>query len=107
MDDTERYDLVCKPAFEANGKKLDKVLELLQGNGKPGIVTRLDRLEQKANQPDTSSISGVLAYLVKNWKVAALVLILLGSWFRSGNLTTEQIQQAIEKLSETQITGQK
>lgn len=41
----EQYDDVCKDEFSLLHDKLDKMDEAIRGNGKPGIQTRLDRLE--------------------------------------------------------------
>jgi hypothetical protein len=44
-DNLERYKEVCKPAFDRIEKQLSKINESLNGNGKPGILTRLNSLE--------------------------------------------------------------
>lgn len=44
-DNLERYREVCKPAFDRIEKQLSKINESLNGNGKPGILTRLNTLE--------------------------------------------------------------
>ena len=41
----EQFEQFCKPQFEAVHVKLDKLDEAIRGNGKPGILVRLDRLE--------------------------------------------------------------
>ena len=67
MNEEERYDQVCKPAFERIDKnfgavdkhfalvaqrfksvddKLDKITEALKGNGKVGILERIRNLEK-------------------------------------------------------------
>ena len=40
----------CKDHFEGIHRKLDKLDEAVRGNGKPGILIRLDRLEQDARR---------------------------------------------------------
>lgn len=47
--DTEQYKSVCKGEFQSIHTKLDKMDEAIRGNGKPGIHTRLDRLERFQN----------------------------------------------------------
>ena len=42
----EQYETVCKDEFGQLHEKLDQMDEAIRGNGKPGIQTRLDRLEQ-------------------------------------------------------------
>ena len=42
----EQYENVCKDQFAKLHEKLDTLDEAIRGNGKPGIQTRLDRLEQ-------------------------------------------------------------
>ncbi len=44
--ETEQYKTVCKSEFQSMHGKLDKLDEAIRGNGKPGIQTRLDRLER-------------------------------------------------------------
>jgi tetrahydromethanopterin S-methyltransferase subunit G len=44
--ETEQYRTVCKAEFQAVHSKLDKLDEAIRGNGRPGIQTRLDRLER-------------------------------------------------------------
>ena len=50
MSETEQYERVCKGEFVEIGGKLDRIDAALRGNGKPGINTRLDRLEQDAKR---------------------------------------------------------
>jgi hypothetical protein len=47
--ETEQYKTVCKGEFESIHEKLDKMDEAIRGNGRPGIQTRLDRLERFQN----------------------------------------------------------
>jgi hypothetical protein len=48
MCSDNQYEKVCKDEFGSMHTKLDKMDEAIRGNGKPGIQTRLDRLEQDA-----------------------------------------------------------
>lgn len=41
-----RYEMVCKNEFGRLHSKANSIDTALRGNGGPGIVTRLDRLEQ-------------------------------------------------------------
>ena len=41
----EQYQKICRGEFAAIHAKLDHLDESIRGNGKPGIITRLDRLE--------------------------------------------------------------
>ena len=45
MCPSEQYNQVCKGEFASIHVKLDKLDEAIRGNGKPGILIRLDRLE--------------------------------------------------------------
>ena len=45
-DCSEQYDNTCKDEFAELHRKLDRIDEALRGNGRPGLQTRLDRLEQ-------------------------------------------------------------
>ena len=40
----------CQGHFESIHNKLDRLDEAIRGNGKPGINSRLDRLEQDAKR---------------------------------------------------------
>ncbi len=40
----------CQREFETINRKLDRLDEAIRGNGRPGIQTRLDRLEQNADR---------------------------------------------------------
>ncbi|OHB56836.1 MAG: hypothetical protein A2Y07_06910 [Planctomycetes bacterium GWF2_50_10] len=46
MDCGTQYENICKEEFAAIHGKLDKLDEAIRGNGKIGIMTRLDRLER-------------------------------------------------------------
>jgi len=43
--DNEKH---CQQQFEILFEKLDRIDVAIRGNGKPGIIVRLDRLEQSA-----------------------------------------------------------
>lgn len=47
MSDRDHYDECCR-RFDALFRKFELVDEAIRGNGKPGIIVRLDRLEQRA-----------------------------------------------------------
>ena len=49
MTETEQYKDICKGEFASIHGKLDKLDEAIRGNGKPGLQTRLDRLERFAH----------------------------------------------------------
>lgn len=44
--ESEQYKDICKGEFGAIHGKLDRLDEAIRGNGKPGIQTRLDRIER-------------------------------------------------------------
>jgi hypothetical protein len=48
MCGNKQYENICKDEFAGLHRKLDSLDESIRGNGKPGINTRLDRLEQAA-----------------------------------------------------------
>ena len=50
MCPSEQYETICKGEFGELHAKLDRIDEAIRGNGKPGINTRLDRLEQDAKR---------------------------------------------------------
>ena len=43
--DNEKY---CQQQFDILFEKIDRIDVAIRGNGKPGIIVRLDRLEQTA-----------------------------------------------------------
>lgn len=60
--------------FEAIHEKLDRLDEAIRGNGKPGILIRLDRLEQDAKRQSrliwlivgaviTATTSGIVGWI--------------------------------------------
>ena len=44
-DGCEHYEQVCKDEFAAIHGKLDRLDDAIRGNGRTGILVRLDRLE--------------------------------------------------------------
>ena len=50
MCPSEQYETICKGEFGELHTKLDRMDVAIRGNGKPGLNTRLDRLEQDAKR---------------------------------------------------------
>ena len=50
MCPSEQYETICKGEFSELHVKLDRMDVAIRGNGKPGLNTRLDRLEQDAKR---------------------------------------------------------
>jgi len=46
----DQFDTICKDEFSQLHAKLDRLDEAIRGNGRPGILIRLDRLEQDAKR---------------------------------------------------------
>ena len=91
------YSLHCRPAFERIEGKLEKLEHSIIGNGKPGIMTRLDRLEQKA-----LGSPGFFPFVQKNWLVL-LVLVVLGvQSLVGGKVNVEEVASEIVKLKQIQ-----
>ena len=65
-----QYENVCKDAFASLGGKLDVLDVAIRGNGKPGINTRLDRLEQDGRR------LGRLVWLIVGASVTSAVMLL-------------------------------
>ena len=42
----DQYEEICRREFKEINRKLDQMDRAVRGNGKPGILIRLDRLEQ-------------------------------------------------------------
>ena len=49
MSDCTHYEY-CQKHFEVLHEKLDRLDEAIRGNSRPGLVVRLDRLEQDAKR---------------------------------------------------------
>ena len=49
MSCASQYESVCQKEFQEIQRKLDQLDEAIRGNGRPGIQTRLDRLERFQN----------------------------------------------------------
>lgn len=65
-----QYEQVCKGAFNRLFSKLEQIDEAIRGNGKPGMLLRLDRLEQKGKllwfvggAAVTTTISAIVAWI--------------------------------------------
>ena len=71
--DTDQYDRICKNEFREIHTKLDRLDTAIRGNGKPGIQTRLDRLEnaEKTRSRLLWIIAGALVTLAvgATWKL--------------------------------------
>ena len=50
MCEPGQYENFCKDEFDKICKMLGRLDEAIRGNGKPGINTRLDRLEQSGRR---------------------------------------------------------
>jgi hypothetical protein len=66
----------CQTHWESIHRKLDRLDEAIRGNGKPGILIRLDRLEQDARRQGkllwlivgafvTAAASGIAAWIAR------------------------------------------
>ena len=49
MSDCDQFEQ-CRKQWESIHRKLDRLDEAIRGNGRPGILIRLDRLEQDARR---------------------------------------------------------
>lgn len=66
---------ICQTQFEGIHKKLDRLDEAVRGNGKPGILVRLDRLEQDARR------QGRLLWLLIGAAITVLTSLVI-TWIR-------------------------
>lgn len=60
----------CQHQLDVLFEKIDRLDESIRGNGKPGIIVRLDRLEQSAKS------QGKLIWLLIGSAVASLATVL-------------------------------
>ena len=75
-DCDNQYESICRDEFAKVHRKLDKLDEAVRGNGKPGILIRLDRLEQDAKRQAKltwlligATVAGGVSFLVR-WMVS-------------------------------------
>ena len=61
-----KNDQQCQKQFDVLFAKLDKLDQSIRGNGKPGIMVRLDRLEQ------SSRLTGRFFWLVTGALITAI-----------------------------------
>lgn len=66
---------ICQTQFKGIHKKLDRLDEAVRGNGKPGILVRLDRLEQDARR------QGRLLWLLIGAAITVLTSLVI-TWIR-------------------------
>lgn len=98
MNENERYDEICKPNFEKTDKKLDKVLYLLQGNGKPGLISRIERIEMKCQ-----TASGILGFAVKNWQMLVVVILIALNMVSAKEIDPSQIKEIAKQVKSLEI----
>jgi len=74
---SEQFEQFCKPQFDAIHVKLDKLDEAVRGNGKPGILVRLDRLESA--EMTRSRLLWIIAGSTVTLAVGAIWKLVLGA----------------------------
>jgi len=74
--DTDQYDRICKREFREIHAKLDRLDTAIRGNGKPGIQTRLDRLE--VAQATRSRLLWIIAAALVTLAVGAVWKLVFG-----------------------------
>ena len=70
-DGCEHYEQVCRDEFAAIHGKLDRLDDAIRGNGKTGILVRLDRLEAARR------LRSRLIWIIVG---AAVTLVVTGLW---------------------------
>jgi len=71
-----QYVDICKGEFALLHNKLDKIDVSLRGNGKPGITTRIDRLEQ--DRVGRSRLVWLLIGIVGTFAATAAAMVISG-----------------------------
>lgn len=82
MDDKERYHEICEPRFDRLQETIEKVLELLRGNGTPGLINRINSVEMKINEI-VETRKGLISFLMKNWMIILVILMILLNFLKS------------------------
>lgn len=77
MDHQERWNEVCKPRLDDIERKLDLILNQLQGNGMPGYGDRIRDLER------SRATAGKLLWALVLAAIAQIAIWLRG-WFSGG-----------------------
>ncbi len=72
MCGNKQYENICKDEFGQIHVKLDKLDESIRGNGKPGILVRLDRLERETAKRNK------FFWVVAGALVSAIILWVMG-----------------------------
>lgn len=73
MDDRERYEEICQPAFASIEGKVDEILRVLKGaNDTPGLCERVRNLE-KARATNVKLF----------WAVIIAILAQIASWVKA------------------------
>ena len=67
----EKQQAICDGEFKLVHKSLDKLDIAIRGNGKPGLVTRIDRLEQA--RASRSKVTWFIAGLAGAYVVRVLI----------------------------------
>jgi hypothetical protein len=88
MNEAERWQEVCKPRLERIDSGVQKLVEVvITGNGKPGLVARVDALERAADGSGTRRKSvkvgpvEINGYMMSDViKAAVLVALLASAW---------------------------
>jgi hypothetical protein len=96
MDEVKQYETICKPEFKEIKTDVKEILSLLQGNGVPGVFTRLALLEQDNK---TSKESGGST---RNWIlgiVAAIIVLVAQTMFIDWLATRQHIGQDTKQVS--------
>jgi len=74
--DCDHYEVICQPEFKEIHVKLDRLDEAIRGNGKLGILLRLDRLESV--EAMRSKLLWIIAGSVLSLAVAAIWNLVFG-----------------------------
>jgi len=110
------YEFHCRPEFDRINKTLEKIDKSLNGNGKPGLNTRVDRVERSAQalveaqracietrQKARESRNSKLWEIARPFIIAAVaaVLTVMGVVrFTEPDISKAEIAQIIKQLSE-------
>ena len=89
------YEELCKRRFDAIEGKLDKCIESISGNGKPGIIQRLRELESAKVE-----IKGIVDFIVKKWHVVLIIILLFVSLAKEGKMCPDQIKEIVQQAKD-------
>ncbi len=99
------FDFHCRPEFERINRTLEKIDKSLNGNGKPGLNTRIDRVERLASECELRRKTQDSRFweIIRPILIAVIAAVLSAAGvmkFNVPDISKQEIAQIIKQLSE-------